>query len=286
MQYNSYNIDMNNKTMHPTNNLPIPFQLLTCVQGDYKAHTVSILLCFESGKIEINERCMHLQSGNSILMRKGTQFKIQPKTNKIYLLHLESEVFDTIMMSQLADCKIIYDFLTLKDTNGDYLFFDYGRRSMQADSGRNLLHQCSVIDNFSDKLMRCCLVQYLTNLQRDFVHHLVVSQSTMMSHHPFGQVLKYIGENYADIDLKRAASHFSYNPDYFSVYFHHHAGVTFTQKLFEIRLEQALRYLTLTDMSVNEICETIGFKEKSYFIRRFKQQFNCTPSQYRKKHRD
>ena len=48
--------------------------------------------------------------------------------------------------------------------------------------------------------------------------------------------------------------------------------------------KQALRYLILTDMPINEICETIGFKEKSYFIRRFKQRFNCTPSQYRKQH--
>ena len=275
---------MNDKPMHPQNDLPLPYTLLTCESKAYAAHTVSLLICFENGRIELEGRRMHLQAGNSILMRNKTQFKIQPKSDKIYLLHLEATVFDTIMMSQLADCRIIYDFLTLDENSHDYLFFDYGRRSPQAESARNLLRQCMIHDNFSDKLLRCCLVQYLTNLQRDFVHHLVVSQSTMVRHHPFGQVLKYIGENYAEIDLKSAAAHFSYNPDYFSAYFHHHAGMTFTQKLFEIRLEQVLRYLILTDMPINEICETIGFKEKSYFIRRFKQRFNCTPSQYRKQH--
>ncbi len=278
-------IRLYNKAMKKTiNKGKYPYQLICCEAMNYSLGTYSVIISDTQAEIMLEERTLKLKPGDSLILRGRTELCVCKVKGLLYLLHLEPEVFDTIMLSQLADCRIIYELITTAQASLEYLFFDYDQDSLQHHSAMNLIEQCTQQDLFTDKLLRCCIVQYFTNLQRDFVHHLIVSQSTMVSRHPFGQILKYMGENYAEINLKSTAAHFSYNPDYFSAYFHRHSGMTFTEKLFEIRLEQALRYLTMSDLSINELCLTIGFKEKSYFIRKFKQRYHCTPSQYRKQH--
>ena len=51
----------------------------------------------------------------------------------------------------------------------------------------------------------------------------------------------------------------------------------------ELRLEQSVRLLDSTDQSISEIGENCGFRSPSYYIEAFRQQFHCTPFQYRKK---
>ena len=49
-----------------------------------------------------------------------------------------------------------------------------------------------------------------------------------------------------------------------------------------LRIEQASRLLRETDRAVMDIALSVGFENFSYFIKRFREVFGCTPSQYRK----
>lgn len=49
------------------------------------------------------------------------------------------------------------------------------------------------------------------------------------------------------------------------------------------RIEKSLPLLTENRLSVTEIAEQTGFSSSGYFSRVFKEQMNCSPSQYRKK---
>ena len=98
----------------------------------------------------------------------------------------------------------------------------------------------------------------------------------------FGTILRYIGENYATCNLKTTAKYFNYHPDYLSSMFKKITNQTFTNQILEIRLEQACRYLTLTKLSVEEISFKVGYKDKSYFIKQFKNKYQMTPLKYRK----
>jgi AraC family transcriptional regulator, exoenzyme S synthesis regulatory protein ExsA len=51
----------------------------------------------------------------------------------------------------------------------------------------------------------------------------------------------------------------------------------------EKKLEKALELLQSTELSVSEICFEVGFQDSSHFTKTFKQKFNQTPSEYRKK---
>jgi AraC-like DNA-binding protein len=51
----------------------------------------------------------------------------------------------------------------------------------------------------------------------------------------------------------------------------------------EKKLEKALELIQSTELSVSEICYEVGFQDTSHFTKTFKQKYNQSPSEYRKK---
>ena len=62
-------------------------------------------------------------------------------------------------------------------------------------------------------------------------------------------------------------------------------GASFKELLDVIRKDLALRYLGVSDMSLNEVTYTLGFIDQSSFSRAFKRWTGQTPGQYRKEHK-
>ena len=61
-------------------------------------------------------------------------------------------------------------------------------------------------------------------------------------------------------------------------------GTSPIQYLTRYRLDQSVRLLTSTALSISEIAGQVGFATSSYFIELFRRQLGCTPLEYRKRH--
>lgn len=48
------------------------------------------------------------------------------------------------------------------------------------------------------------------------------------------------------------------------------------------RMEQAAKYLLETDQRILDISLRVGFENFSYFIKKFREVYGCTPSAFRK----
>ena len=59
-------------------------------------------------------------------------------------------------------------------------------------------------------------------------------------------------------------------------------GMTFREKLVEVRLHRAAQLLEQTELNVEEIALSVGYKSFSGFYRAFVKSFSCTPFEYRK----
>lgn len=94
--------------------------------------------------------------------------------------------------------------------------------------------------------------------------------------------LDYINENYRD-DLKLIViSKKSFlNPIYFSRLFKKCFKMAPIHYMNTIRLNEACRLLSRTDLSILEISEMTGFCNQFYFSKVFKLHFRKTPSEYR-----
>ena len=64
--------------------------------------------------------------------------------------------------------------------------------------------------------------------------------------------------------------------------FRHHLHRTPVEYLIGLRLEQGAELLRDTGLSVTEIAYRSGFSDASYFTRRFRERYGCTPKSYRR----
>ena len=244
---------------------------------------IILIVAFGQGSITIDSKVINLFSGNIILLKQVGEIKYNIKDkNEICFVKLKKEFITTQLIAQMADCPILYDFLRLDTSQMEYLLFDITMQEVVKTYLNILLYELSSNDEENYKLVKASLILFLTNLHKVHQEALIISESSMMKDYDIGKWLKYMVDNYSTVTLRSMAEHFNFNPTYFSVRFKVLANCQFSEKLLEIMLEKARWLLVTTNLTVQNIVEMIGFKEKSYFYRVFKKQYKMTPLQYRK----
>lgn len=99
-------------------------------------------------------------------------------------------------------------------------------------------------------------------------------------------IVEYLNENCTEtLRLSDVAGRFGLTPQYFCTFFKEHLGRTLIQHINLLRVERASRILRETDLPVMEVGFQVGFENFSYFIKRFREVFGCTPTEYRKRSR-
>lgn len=89
--------------------------------------------------------------------------------------------------------------------------------------------------------------------------------------------------NYAeDIDLESIASFAAMNSQHFLRMFKQVYSVTPHQYLIDIKLKRAKGLIETTNLTLNEVCQAIGFESPFSFSILFKKRFGAAPSQLRK----
>lgn len=96
------------------------------------------------------------------------------------------------------------------------------------------------------------------------------------------EILDYLTKHYHSTTLQEAAGHFGYSPSHFSTLIKDSTGRTFLQIIRDIKLIQACRALRETTLSINSICELVGYENPEHFMRTFKKVYGMTPGEYRK----
>ena len=98
----------------------------------------------------------------------------------------------------------------------------------------------------------------------------------------FKRVIQFIDKNISsNLTLESVAHSTSLSPNYISQLLKQKTGLAFVGWLTMKRMEIAQELLLMTDNRISEIAKEVGFSDEGYFTRRFKQKFNCSPSEFR-----
>lgn len=101
----------------------------------------------------------------------------------------------------------------------------------------------------------------------------------------YHRISKYIFNNYNNnITLKDIAKKEFLSPHYLSHEIKYATGYSFTDLINLTRIEESIKLLLDTKLSISEISDEIGFSHVRYYTKNFKSFYNCTPLQYRKRH--
>ncbi len=96
------------------------------------------------------------------------------------------------------------------------------------------------------------------------------------------EVLQYIRENYnKKITLKEMAKMSFYNPNYFSAIFKECYGKTPLEYISAIRMDEAVKLMNGTVLSIEEISHRIGYCNKKHFYKLFREKTGLTPNEFR-----
>lgn len=100
----------------------------------------------------------------------------------------------------------------------------------------------------------------------------------------FNNLMDYIDTHYTeDLNLDEIAATIGFSKYHFSRLFRQYTNFTFCDYLCYRRIKVAEELLASPDLSITEVALQSGFPSISTFNRLFKQQKNCTPSEYRSK---
>lgn len=244
---------------------------------------ISLLFCKGKGYFEYGQKKISFFAGNIFAVKGSYKFFLSNENMDTTVIALRKEYISDLFLAQIADCPLIYDFFTLSDEAGEYLYFDSVSEIIISHYIQALEYEAKNYNYQSHKIVESAGIQFFTKLHRTHQQTLVISESSMMPKYGIGEILSYLSFNYKTATLTSVAEHFNYHPAYFSTLFQKLAYCNFSTKLREIRLEQAKRLLLNTSFTVQEISEQVGFKDKSHFYRSFKKEFGMTPREYRLK---
>lgn len=102
---------------------------------------------------------------------------------------------------------------------------------------------------------------------------------------PIWFLMSYIQEHYPQrLSLKELAREIDRNPQYVSAAFSRECGISVTEYIASVRIEQAKRLLRTTDVPINEIGRRVGYPDPQYFSRVFHRVTGLYPRRYRQEH--
>ncbi len=147
---------------------------------------------------------------------------------------------------------------------------------------------CKIIDKYSTQSMTYELEMraLLCELTAVLVKFYYADFDEINEINRLQPIIRYIKENYKEIiHISELSGMLNVCNDHLIRLFNGTIGITPTKYINNVRLEEAQKLLTNTDMSVTEISYTVGFSSVNYMSKVFKEIFGLTPSRYRKNNR-
>ncbi len=89
-----------------------------------------------------------------------------------------------------------------------------------------------------------------------------------------------------DLNVETLAGKEFVNPDYLSKSFKKITGYSLNRYIIQERMYLACKLLEETDITINEIADSVGYKNYSHFTQTFRQIYSITPSEYRTAHNE
>ncbi|MCW1837914.1 AraC family transcriptional regulator [Bacillus xiamenensis] len=101
-------------------------------------------------------------------------------------------------------------------------------------------------------------------------------------HYSIEMILQYLDEHYDQkLTRKDLAHKMGFHESYFSTFFKQSMGMSVTDYIAQIRIDEAKKRLLQTDDQIQIIARQVGYTDSLYFSRKFRQKTGRSPSQFR-----
>lgn len=98
-------------------------------------------------------------------------------------------------------------------------------------------------------------------------------------------ILRYIEGNFRTCSLESTAAFFNLNANYLTTLLKQNTGYSYKELVQMQRFKSSEKLLANTNTPVSVIANQVGYENVSFFYKKFKEAYGCSPKEYRMKHR-
>jgi len=206
-------------------------------------------------------------------------------------------LFPNQVCTYIADRQLPWEYVWLE--------FD-GLRAKEAVELAGLMQECPVYkarykdiyENMKEEIL------YIVNHKEASPFHLIghlylfidglvrsstatqISKGNRLRDFYIKEAFAFIEQNFQnDISVEDIAAACGLNRSYFGKIFHESMGKTPQEFLISYRMTKATELLKLTDLSIADIGNVVGYPNQLHFSRAFKNVYRVSPRQWRNEHR-
>lgn len=232
---------------------------------------------------EEEEHTLHEGELCIIAPSSSHDFSLDNDDSIVYTISIRQSTFNATFFSLLTKQDLLsYFFRTILQEEGrsNYLLF-FTKNTVEL---KRYLRHIMIESNTFDKYSNTCLINYVYLLFSFVLRQY--SQSIQFYDYQMGSdfslVLQYIQHNYQTVTLSFLAELFHYSEPHLCTQIKQNTGYTFSELIRQLKLSQAVNYLTNTKMRISEIAENVGYNSADHFSRVFRGVYHMSPQEYRK----
>lgn len=163
-----------------------------------------------------------------------------------------------------------------------FLIYDFAEETDVHFYALLLLKQVVKMEYFNNKVTKSAFVLLIVEISQAAPERLIAKDNFVSNGQLTEEILTYVDARLEQVTLEEVAQKFHFHPNYLSSLLKEKTGHTFTELVLFRRIERCKSYLEQTDLTIQTIIERLGYKDKAFFYKRFKQLVGVTPRQYRK----
>lgn len=233
---------------------------------------------FEGNKVVIKK-------GEFLLLNQNIEHSIEftDENDIIFNFIIRPEFFE--FLSSLSDQEnLIFDFLLdslySNKNEGEYLVFHVADNKKIRDVVDDIItnvYENNLSSTITIKLLVGLLLMELLNQSESIESYSNDCYEKILNN----AILRYINTSYKEGSLAILSQNL-HQPDYkICRVIKKSTGNTFKQLIQEARLNQTVRLLNTTNLSITSIMEEVGYENITYFYKIFKDKYHMTPKDYR-----
>lgn len=236
----------------------------------------------------INGKYYYLKKGQILLIDSETVHTIKRLGEDDILINffVKKDLFNQYFFNRQSTSNIIVNFFInsiIENTAHNNFIFFYSENSRRLSLFANeLLYEYYFPSTNSLELINnlfSLLMSELVNIREKDIY----SDTSLDKNSSFIEILKYIEKHYSECTLQNVADKFNFNPTYLSDQIKKNTGYSFKELIHSKKFQKAEFLLSTTSFSIEKIAKQVGYSNLSFFYKKFKAIYGCTPRDYRLK---
>lgn len=227
----------------------------------------------------------HMQEKDLLFMTPDTlhYLKVPNKSSIIFNFLITKDVFQQSMFALMSNdvlSNFVINYFYQFQKSVDFLILNRTDDSPIYAILQRLIQEYYQPQPGYEKILEAGLIEvflYMSRiLSRQFTPSGLLPTSQFLS-----SIILYIQKNYSTVTLKEVAYTFGYTEKYISRSMKRELNTSFSEFIKDIRLNHAAQYLSKTTLSIEQVAQTVGYQNMTYFYTIFRNKFQMSPKEYR-----